>query len=169
FRRKGFKIVRFYHHNKRDLNMKFFNNVTDEITSLYESYDAIDILSTQYKSPISNFALHEQLLPIKKNDKKKEEESEEESEEKFINDYFYELTEEEVLRNLALEFIETKIANVLLESEVSETSARMTAMDSATKNADDLLNKLILYYNRARQAGITREIIEISSGAEALA
>ena len=67
------------------------------------------------------------------------------------------------------EYLHDKIRRAVLESAVSEESARMVAMESASKNADDMISKLTLMYNRARQASITKEIIEISSGAEALA
>ncbi len=72
------------------------------------------------------------------------------------------------MEELGKKYIDVEIWRIMLESSAAEQGARMTAMDSATDNASDLIEQLTLYYNRARQAAITKEIIEISSGAEAL-
>lgn len=81
----------------------------------------------------------------------------------------YEMDEDEILEDLANTYITSCLRHSLTESAVSEESARVTAMDSATNNANDMIRSLTLVYNRVRQAGITKEIIEISSGAEAFA
>ncbi|MGE0613963.1 MAG: F0F1 ATP synthase subunit gamma, partial [Hyphomicrobiales bacterium] len=82
--------------------------------------------------------------------------------------YEYEPDEEEILRDLLPRNIATQIFRALLENAASEQGARMSAMDSATRNAGDMIGKLTLHYNRSRQAQITKELIEIVSGAEAL-
>ena len=82
--------------------------------------------------------------------------------------YEYEPTEETILNQLLPQNITVQIYNALLENAASEQGARMTAMDSASRNAGEMIRKLTLTYNRTRQAHITRELIEIISGAEAL-
>ena len=80
----------------------------------------------------------------------------------------YEPSEEEILGSLLTRNISTQIFRGLLENAASEQGARMSAMDNATRNAGDMINKLTITYNRQRQAMITKELIEIISGAEAL-
>ena len=80
----------------------------------------------------------------------------------------FEPTQELMLAQLLMKYSSANVFNILLESSASEHSARMTAMDSATNNADKVIKSLTLEYNRARQASITKELIEITSGAEAL-
>lgn len=83
-------------------------------------------------------------------------------------DYLYEPDPETLLRNILPRYIGRQILRALLESSASELAARMTAMDAATKNADDLLSDLTMLYNKVRQAGITNDILEVVGGAEAL-
>jgi F-type H+-transporting ATPase subunit gamma len=82
--------------------------------------------------------------------------------------YEYEPEEEEILKELLPRNLAVQIYTALLENNASEQGARMSAMDNATRNAGDMINKLTLNYNRTRQAAITKELIEIISGAEAL-
>ena len=102
----------------------------------------------------------QQIIPIesKKN-------NEENSKENF---YEFEPEEDEILENLLPRNIATQIFKAFLENAASEQGSRMTAMDSATRNAADLVDKLTITYNRSRQAAITKELIEIISGAESL-
>ena len=83
-------------------------------------------------------------------------------------DYIYEQPPEQIFSRLLPKYIETEIFQAMLESVASEHGARMTAMDSASKNAADVIDRLTLYANRVRQASITNEIIEVVSGAQAL-
>ena len=83
-------------------------------------------------------------------------------------DYIYEQPPEEILKSLLPRYLNVQIYRALLESAAAYLAARMTAMDAATRNADDVIDKLTLYMNRVRQASITREIIEVVSGAAAL-
>jgi len=85
-----------------------------------------------------------------------------------VTDYLYEPTATEVLDEILPKHIEVQIFRSLLESSASEHGARMTAMDSASKNASEMIGKLTLQYNRARQASITKELLEIISGAESI-
>ena len=83
-------------------------------------------------------------------------------------EYLFEPDRDAVIENLLPRYLEVKILQALLESIASEHGARMTAMDSATKNASEMIGRLTLDYNRARQTAITKELMEIVSGAEAL-
>ena len=83
-------------------------------------------------------------------------------------DYLYEPSAEEILTSIVPKHVEVQIYRALLESAAAEQAARMTAMDSATRNAQEMVDKLTLYMNKVRQASITREIIEVVSGAQAL-
>ena len=80
----------------------------------------------------------------------------------------YEPSEEEILEQLLPRYVKMQLFSALLEREASEQGASMTAMDNATRNAGDLINRLTIEYNRSRQAAITTELVEIISGAEAL-
>ena len=102
----------------------------------------------------------QQLIPVesKKNEKEKN----------LENFYEFEPEEDEILENLLPKNISTQIFKAILENAASEQGSRMTAMDSATRNAGDLVDKLTITYNRSRQASITKELIEIISGAESL-
>jgi F-type H+-transporting ATPase subunit gamma len=85
-----------------------------------------------------------------------------------LGDFIYEPSQQALLDSLLPMYVEVEIYRALLESVASEHGARMTAMDSATNNAEDLIDRLTLQYNRARQAAITKELMEIIGGAEAL-
>ena len=85
-----------------------------------------------------------------------------------LGDFIYEPNQEALLDTLLPMYVEVEIYRALLESVASEHGARMTAMDSATNNASDMIDRLTLQYNRARQAAITKELMEIIGGAEAL-
>ncbi len=124
-----------------------------------EELDVIYLVYNEFKSAISQKVVVEQLLPIQPLEL---------TEEMNAVDYLFEPSEEEVLARILPEYVETQVFRALLESEASEQGARMTAMDSATNNATDLIHQLTLSMNKARQAQITKEISEIVGGAEAL-
>jgi F-type H+-transporting ATPase subunit gamma len=110
--------------------------------------------------------LTEKLLPVEKI------EAHEEGEEKAAEtevDYIYEQPEEQILNRLLPRYVETQILRALLEWSAAEHAARMTAMEAATKNAGDVIEALTLHMNKVRQAAITKEIIEIVSGASSTA
>jgi F-type H+-transporting ATPase subunit gamma len=124
-----------------------------------EELDIIYMIYNEFKSAISQKVVVEQLLPVKPMEM---------VEEMNAVEYIYEPSEQEVLTQILPQYVETQVYRALLESEASEQGARMTAMDSATNNARDLINQLTLNMNKARQAQITKEISEIVGGAEAL-
>jgi F-type H+-transporting ATPase subunit gamma len=131
-----------------------------------EEIDKVFIVYNEFKSVLSQRVVLEQLLPVAR---AKQEESELKSQQPVtLIDYVYEQPPEEIFSTLLPRLIETQIFRALLESVASEHGARMTAMDSASKNASELIDSLTLNMNRIRQAAITNEIIEVVSGAAAL-
>ena len=129
-----------------------------------EGIDKVFIIYNEFKSVLSQRVVLEQLLPVSR---AKQEEPEARQPATLI-DYIYEQPPEELFSTLLPRLIETQIFRALLESVASEHGARMTAMDSASKNASELIETLTLNMNRVRQAAITNEIIEVVSGAAAL-
>ena len=121
--------------------------------------DAIYLVYNEFKSAISQHPVVERLLPI---DPIEVEEGE------TTEDYIYEPGAEELLNTLLKRHVEVQVYTALLESVAAEHAARMTAMDSASRNAGELIDRLTLHMNRVRQAAITTEIIEVVSGAQAL-
>jgi len=123
-------------------------------------FDVCKIFYNKFKNVITQIPQEQQIIPIE-NQKKKEEKTSD-------NFYEFEPEENEILNDLLPSNISTQIFKAFLENAASEQGSRMTAMDSATRNAGDLVDKLTITYNRSRQAAITKELIEIISGAESL-
>jgi F-type H+-transporting ATPase subunit gamma len=126
-----------------------------------EEIDKVFLIFAEFKSVLSQRIVVEQLLPISRT-------TEEAEDPDAAQNYIYEQPPAEIFSRLLPRLVETQIFRALLESVASEQGARMTAMDAASKNAGDLISSLTLNMNRVRQAAITREIIEIVSGASAL-
>ena len=126
----------------------FVENKTDRIYMVYN----------EFKSIIQQDVIREQLLPIVS--------EEVDGDDKM--DYIFEPDGEAILEGLLTQYMTTQIYRAFLESSASEHGSRMTAMDAASRNAKDMIGKLTLFYNRTRQAHITKELIEIVNGAEAL-
>ncbi len=137
--------------------------ITLQILSLFEenSIDQVEMFYNHFKSVISQVVTKKQLIPAEINEEKVEETNEQTT-------YEYEPEEEIILNDLLPRNLSTQIYSALLDSSAGELAARMTAMDNATRNAGDLIDRLTLEYNRTRQAFITKELIEIISGAEAV-
>jgi F-type H+-transporting ATPase subunit gamma len=124
---------------------------------LADNVDAVYCLYNEFKSAINQQIRLERLLPF-----------EPPAQGEITIDYLYEPSQESVLGDLLARHLEVQMHRILFEAAASEYGARMTAMDSATNNAGDVIDRLTLQYNRARQSAITTEVIEIVSGAEAL-
>ena len=137
--------------------------VSLQILSLFEenNVDEVEMLYNRFQSVISQVVTKKQLIPAEVSDEKIEEEDQQTT-------YEYEPEEEIILNDLLPRNLSTQIYSALLESSAGELAARMTAMDNATRNAGELIDRLTLEYNRTRQAFITKELIEIISGAEAV-
>ncbi|TFH02326.1 MAG: ATP synthase F1 subunit gamma [Calditrichales bacterium] len=145
------------------LNFQDALEIAREITQAYMDgqFDQVDLVYNAFKSAVSQNLTVEQFLPFKAAGEASEKET-------SLVDYLYEPTKGEILDIILPKQLNVLIWKILLESNASEQGARMTAMESATDNAEDLISNLTLHYNRARQAAITKEISEIVGGAEAL-
>ena len=127
-----------------------------------EEFDFCTIFFNKFKNVISQIPQAQQIIPLENENKDKD------KDEKLESNYEFEPDEDEILSNLLPKNISTQIFKAMLENSASEQGSRMTAMDNATRNAGDLVDKLTIQYNRSRQAAITKELIEIISGAESL-
>lgn len=162
FARRDFNI---FAHKINFFNSLTFSDATDLVSTcsqafLNASFDRIEILYNEFKSAIRQDIRTEQFLPIVKFEEEKAGPSQ--------IDYLYEPSKEEILKVIIPKQLNIQMWKVLLESNAAEQGARMTAMESATDNAQELIETLTLHYNRARQSAITKEISEIVGGAEAL-
>ncbi len=142
-----------------------YNNAQDiagDVLSRFDAdeFDVATIFYARFESVISQVPTAQQIIPANYDDAPEETDS--------STVYDYEPGEEEILRDLLPRGVATQIFAALLENGASEQGARMSAMDNATRNAGDMIDKLTIQYNRSRQAVITNELIEIISGAEAL-
>ena len=160
FRKHSTNVTEHYINLFNEMNFGVSADVAEKLLNLFldENYDQINVIYNEFKSAIQQDIVVKQLLPI----------IPVESEESSKLDFIYEPNEDTIIYELGRKYIHVDIWRIMLESSAAEQGARMTAMDSATENAIELIDKLTLNYNRARQAAITTEIIEISSGAEAI-
>ena len=145
------------------IKFEIASSVRDKVLSLYEKDEISEcyLIYTKFKSAISQNVEALKLLPVEVDD------IDEEKLENTIS-YEYEPSEEVLLNEIIPRNIAVQIHSGLLENLASEQGSRMTAMDNATRNANDMIDNLTLFYNRSRQALITKELIEIISGAEAV-
>ncbi|MDQ3193974.1 MAG: ATP synthase F1 subunit gamma [Bacteroidota bacterium] len=164
-KKKNLNIIKSYVNIFNDLSLEVSNEIVSFIVEGYvnRSYDSVEIIYNQFKSVVKQETAKEQFLPLIKTGKKDAGEKKEK-----IVDYIYEPGAAEILKTLIPKQYRIHFWKALLESNAAEQAARMTAMETATKNASDLLKILELSYNQARQAAITKEILEIVGGAEAL-
>ena len=141
-------------------------NISNKLQELYfeGKFDKCILVFNKFKSAISQEVTQQQLIPLDVSNSEKEEENENSS--NAI--YDYEPDEETILKDLLPKNVSIQIFKVLLESDAGEQGARMAAMDNATRNAGEMIDSLTLKYNRTRQAFITKELIEIISGAESI-
>jgi F-type H+-transporting ATPase subunit gamma len=170
FRRRGAEIVGEYvgltgkgridHAEALEIARDVMRRFTED-----EGIDKVFVLFNEFRSVISQRVVVEQILPVSRAEEVGAE-GEPPREQNLVG-YKYEQPPEEIFSQLLPRLVETQIYRALLESVASEQGARMTAMDSASKNAGELIQSLTLNMNRIRQASITREIIEIVSGAAA--
>ena len=147
--------------DSKKANYKDAEIVGKKIIDLFEKdeFDVCTIFYNQFKNVITQIPQEQQIIPLKSSDAKENSE---------IDNYEFEPEEDEILSNLLPKNISTQIFKAMLENSASEQGSRMTAMDNATRNAGELVEKLTINYNRSRQAAITKELIEIISGAESL-
>lgn len=165
-RRRGYEIVESYDEVVEDPTYGDAQKIGSDVLRKYVEgeIDHVYIAFTAFESTLTQEAKLMKILPLDPG----EFVLDENSEEALASGVTYEPGAEEVLDNIIPQYVNSIIFGALKESVASEHGARMTAMDSATSNASDMIDKLTLQYNRARQASITQELSEIVGGAEAL-
>jgi F-type H+-transporting ATPase subunit gamma len=163
-RKAGLEFAGEYVNVLARVDLGIAREIANLITSLYtnERVDAVYTVFSEFKNVIAPNLITEKLLPVEKIGVQGENQEERASE---SVDYIYEQPEAEILNRLLPRYVETQVLRTLLESSAAEHAARMTAMEAATKNAGDVIEALTLHMNKVRQAAITKEIIEIVSGA----
>ena len=160
FRRRSVPIITEHVGIFGRLEFPHAQEIAKEIIDLYtqQSVDAVDFLYNEFKSVLTQRLIVERYLPIKPIEPPPGE---------VAIDYIYEQPAAEVFNVLLPRYVEIEVYRALRESQAAEFAARMTAMDAATNNAAEMIDSLTLYLNRVRQAAITKEIIEVVSGAAA--
>ncbi len=135
-------------------------SIMREIVDGYESgeYDKVEVIYNEFKSVAQQVVAFKQLLPIPASS----------TEAKRPTEYIFEPSQREIIQSLLPRHLQFQMWRILLESNAAEQGARMAAMENATENAKEMISTLQLHYNKARQASITKELLEVVSGAEAL-
>ncbi len=160
FRRRNLNLVGEYTNFFSKLNVAHAKDIAQQLTDRYTNaeIDAVYLAYNEFKSVIQQRIVVEKLLPLGSDDVQATEAG---------LDYIFEQPPQEIFNRLLPRYVEIEVYRALLESAASEHGARMAAMDTATRNAGDMIESLTLGMNRVRQAAITREIIEVVSGAGA--
>ncbi len=166
FTKRKFPVKESYLNIFANLNYEKAVEIVHKLTQdfIIGHTDKVIFVYNEFRSVISQVAKIQQILPILIEKKEKVKET------RFqpIIEFIYEPEKEKILNNLLPKYLEVQTWRILLESNASEQGARMTAMDNATENAKELLKILSLSYNKARQAAITKELLEIVAGADAM-
>ena len=165
YKRSDLEIIEnFEDINTNDRQLEVSENVKNKISELFESQaiDEVSILYNKFVSAIAQEPTFKSLIPLEQS------ESAEGSEETTNSSFEFEPDKNELLEYLIPRNFMTQVYGCILESSAAEHAARMTSMDNATRNAGDMIDSLTMTYNRTRQAVITKELIEIISGAEAV-
>jgi len=167
-RKAGFNLIAEYINVLARVEFGAVREISNLVTDLYAKgeIDSVYIIFSEFKTVMSANLAVEKLLPV---DAAQVRESSEGAVESAHVDYIYEQPEEQLLDRLLPRYVESQVQRAMLESSAAEHAARMTAMESATKNAGDVIEALTLHMNKVRQAAITKEIIEIVSGATSTA
>ena len=166
-RKAGIEFAGEYVNVLARVDLGIAREISGQVTELYtgEKVDAVYMVFSEFKNVLAPELRTEKLLPVERI----EEAEETEAEAAAGIDYLYEQPEAELLSRLLPRYVETQVLRSMLESSAAEHAARMTAMEAATKNAGDVIDALTLHMNKVRQAAITKEIIEIVSGASSTA
>ncbi|HEV8383416.1 MAG TPA: ATP synthase F1 subunit gamma [Candidatus Acidoferrales bacterium] len=163
-RKRRFNLIAEYVSVSARPDFSHAKEISGKIIAAYsaEEVDAVYAIYNEFKSVLAQRLIAEKLLPIDEGELQKPAPA-------TLVDYIYEQPAGEILNSLLPRHIEAQVFRILLESAAAENAARMTAMDSATNNAAELIESITLHMNKVRQASITREIIEIVSGAASTA
>jgi F-type H+-transporting ATPase subunit gamma len=161
FRRRNVPIVRDYAGRFREIDYPVAATIGKDLVEDYtnEAVDGVFLIYNEFRSPLVQRVMVRDLLPIEPLEVDKD---------YYAVEYIYEPTAAAILADLLPRYVEVQIFRALLESLAGEHGARMTAMGSATENAQEMIEKLALVYNKARQSAITKEMMEIVGGVEAL-
>ncbi|MAB94515.1 MAG: ATP synthase F1 subunit gamma [Flavobacteriales bacterium] len=160
FSKNNFNIIGSHDELFNDLTFENVSSIADDIMKKYRegSFDKVVLVYNQFKNAATQIIMAENFLPIQS----------ESNDTQAVGDYLFEPTKEEIVEELIPKSLKTQMFKAILDSHAAEHGARMTAMHKATDNASELKKELTLTYNKARQAAITGEILEIVGGAEAL-
>ena len=155
-------VKKFSFKEKKHISFFEAEIIGKEIISLFDKneFDKCILFYNNFKNVITQIPQAQQIIPVENKSSDKSNEN--------VSTYEFEPDEDEILEDLLPKNISTQVFKAFLENAASEQGSRMTAMDNATRNAGDLVDKLTINYNRSRQASITKELIEIISGAESL-
>ncbi len=162
FRKRNYSLLGSYDNIFNDLHFSIASDIMDSMVNAFLSgkIDKLVVVYNEFKSAVQQNIVTEQLLPIVPDDFADEDTN--------GYDYIYEPAKEELINSLLPKHLNMQMWKILLESNAAEQGARMTAMENATENANEMISTLTLQYNRARQSSITTELSEIVGGAEAL-
>lgn len=162
FKKRHYQIIKYQPQFSKGVTFADLHNIAQELIQGYseERYDEIHLFFTKFTTAIHISPTSIRLLPFKSTGA----EGIEDRGAELASEYIYEPSKEKILETLLPKYVETQIYQAILESMTSEHGARMVSMRSATENAKDLMSDLTLAYNKARQAAITKELIEITSG-----
>lgn len=160
FSKQGFNVISTHDDLYNKITFEAVSSIAESImkTFIDGQFDKVVLVYNQFKNAATQIVMSENYLPV---ETPKEENV-------SIGDYIFEPSKEEIVQELIPKSLKTQLFKAILDSHASEHGARMTAMHKATDNANDLKDDLTLFYNKARQAAITGEILEIVGGAEAL-
>jgi F-type H+-transporting ATPase subunit gamma len=160
FRKRDYNVIQYHMDIFRDLHFGNAMAIGEALIDLYDrqELDRVFLIYNEFKSAAQQFVISEQLLPV----------IPETPVEGYSTDFIYEPSAPAVLDGILPRYVNIQLWRILLESNAAEQGARMTSMENATENAEDMINDLTLHYNKARQAAITKELLEVVSGAEGL-
>jgi F-type H+-transporting ATPase subunit gamma len=167
FRKRSYKIVAEYVDVTTRADLKVAGNIAVEVMKLYESHqaDSVYLIYNEFKNVMAQTLKVEKLLPLDPAALGVPDKNVPPTASTDAVDYIYEQPAAEIFNKLVPRYVEMQIFRMLAETSAAEHAARMTAMESATSNASDVIDALTLHMNKVRQAAITREIIEVVSGA----
>ena len=159
---KNYNVVQTNNEIFDDLTFENISAIAEKLMNMFlnKEFDSVQIVYNKFKNAATQIVIQEQYLPIENNDS--------ENDQKESSDYIFEPSQVEIISELIPKSLKTQLYKSIRDSYASEHGARMTAMHKATDNATELRDQLKLTYNKARQAAITNEILEIVGGAEAL-
>ena len=159
---KNYNVIQTNNEIFDDLTFENISAIAEKLMKMFlnKDFDSVQIVYNKFKNAATQIVTQEQYLPIENNDS--------ENDQKESSDYIFEPSQVEIISELIPKSLKTQLYKSIRDSYASEHGARMTAMHKATDNATELRDQLKLTYNKARQAAITNEILEIVGGAEAL-